>query len=99
MVQLMNPDRPNFASVDPRHASDAEVRAAFDGDLAYYGSPSYPDETTFVNHIEAASIPNLVGTDQVRYYQFDSERLALRTPPMPRGGVEIVATLVWERMA
>jgi len=97
--QVLNPDRSRFPSVDPRSASDAETREAFEGYLAYYGSLSiHPENSTIVNHVEAASIPNWVGTDQVRYYRFEGERLVLRTPPMLRGGVESVNTLVWERL-
>ena len=95
--QVLNPDRPKFPSVDPRSASDAEMREAFGGYLAYYGSLSIHSENgTIVNRVEAASIPNLVGTDQVRYYRFEDNRLVLRTPLMLRGGVESVNTLVWE---
>lgn len=95
--QVLNPDRPKFPSVDPRSASDAEMREAFGGYLAYYGSLSiHPENGTIVNRVEAASIPNWVGTDQVRYYRFEDNRLVLRTPLMLRGGVESVNTLVWE---
>jgi len=34
-AMLMNPDRPAFASKDPRRGTDKEVRAAFDGFAAY----------------------------------------------------------------
>ena len=95
--QVLNPDRPKFPSVDPRSASDTEMREAFESYLAYYGSLSiHPEKGTIVNRVEAASIPNWVGTDQVRYYRFEDDRLVLRTPPMLRGGVESVNTLVWE---
>ena len=97
--QVLNPDRRRFPSVDPRSASDAEMREAFEGYLAYYGSSSiHPDNGTIVNRVEAATIPNWVGTDQVRYYRFEDDRLVLRTPPMLRGGAEFVNTIVWERL-
>jgi Lipocalin-like domain len=97
--QVLNPDRPRFPSVDPRSASDAEMREAFEGYLAYYGSLSiHPVDNTIVNRVEAASIPNWVGTDQVRYYRFEDDRLVLSTPPMLRGGVESINTIVWERL-
>jgi Lipocalin-like domain len=97
--QVLNPERRRFPSVDPRSASDAEMREAFEGYLAYYGSLSiHPENGTIVNRVEAATIPNWVGTDQVRYYRFENDRLVLRTPPMLRGGVEFVNTIVWERL-
>jgi hypothetical protein len=63
----MNPDWPRFAWDDLLLTSEAEVRAAFDGYAAYYGSYSVDQgEGIMVNHVEAAHIPNWVGTDQVR---------------------------------
>jgi hypothetical protein len=42
-VQLGDPNRAPFAASDPVAATDAEVRTAFDGYLAYYGhTPSTP---------------------------------------------------------
>ena len=97
--QVLNPDRPKFSSADPRDATDQELRAAFAGYLAYYGFFVVKEDVgTIVNHVEAASIPNWVGSDQVRYYRFESNRLILRTPPLPRDGVELVLTLTWERL-
>jgi Lipocalin-like domain len=98
--QVFNPDQPKLASADPRDATEQELRAAFAGYLAYYGSFIVKeDEGTIVNHVEAASIPNWVGTDQVRYYRFEGNRLILRTPPIKRNGVDLVMTLTWERIA
>jgi len=98
--QVFNPDRPKFASADPNNATEADVRAAFTGSLAYYGSfVVNMDEGTIVNYVEAASIPSWVGSNQVRYYRFESNHLILRTPPLLRDGVELVMTLTWERLA
>jgi len=97
--QVLNPDRPRFPSVDPHSASDDEMRQAFEGYLAYYGSLSiHSKNSTIVNRVDASTIPNWVGTDQVRYYRFEDDRLVLRTPPMLRGGVESTNTIVWERL-
>lgn len=97
-VQLMNPDRPAFRVDDPFVASDGEVRAAFNGYAAYYGLYSVqPDERTVTHHIEAALIPNWVGSDQVRNFELSGARLTLRTPAITIDGVETAVTLVWER--
>jgi hypothetical protein len=97
-VQLMNPNRPRFASADPLVTSEAEVRAAFDGYTAYYGTYSVnPDEQTIVHHIEAALLPNWVGTDQQRHFEFDGKYLTLKGPLL-LGGVQGVVSLVWERL-
>lgn len=97
-VQLMNPDRPGFTSDDPLATSEAEVRAAFGGYTAYYGTYSVnPDERTIVHHIEAALLPNWVGTDQQRRFEFDEKYLTLKGPLL-LGGVQGVVSLVWERL-
>ena len=97
-VQLMNPSRPWFASDDPLVTSEAEVRAAFGGYTAYYGTYSVnPDDRTIVHHIEAALLPNWVGTDQQRHFEFDGKYLTLKGPLL-LGGVQRVVSLVWERI-
>jgi hypothetical protein len=96
-VQLMNPDRPRFASNDLLRTSEAEVRAAFDGYAAYYGSYSVdPGQGLMVHHVEAAHLPNWVGTGQVRHFEFQGNRLILKGP-LERGGQGVVS-LVWERL-
>jgi len=97
-VQLMNPNRPRFTSGDPTVTSEAEVRAAFDGYTAYYGTYSVnPDEQTIVHHIEVALLPNWVGTDQQRHFEFDGKYLTLKGP-LRLGGVQGTVNLVWERL-
>jgi len=97
-VQLMNPNRPGFTSSDPIVASEAEVRAAFGGYTAYYGTYSVnPDEQTIVHHIEAALLPNWVGMDQRRHFELDGKYLTLKGTLL-LGGVQEDVTLVWERL-
>jgi hypothetical protein len=96
-VQLMNPDRPRFASDDLLRTSEAEVRAAFDGYAAYYGSYTVDQgQKIMVHHVEAALIPNWVGTDQVRHFELQGNRLTLKGD-LERGGQSVVS-LVWERL-
>jgi len=86
-VQLMNPNRPRFASGDPLLTTEAEVRAAFDRYAAYYGSYSVDQsEGIILHHVEAALMPNWVGTDQVRQFEFDGKYLTLKAPLL-LGGV------------
>ncbi len=97
-VQIMDPDRPGFTSGDPLVTSEAEVRAAFGGYTAYYGTYSVtPEEQTIVHHIEAALLPNWVGTDQRRYFEFDGKVLTLKGP-LVLNGVQGDVSLVWERL-
>jgi hypothetical protein len=97
--QVVNPDRPEFAVSDPHSATETEVKEAFAGYLAYYGSWSIdPAAGRIINRVEAATIPGWVRTDQVRYYRFEGDLMILRTPPSLRDGVEMINTLTWERL-
>ena len=97
-VQLMNPNRPMLASDDPLVTSEAQVRAAFGGYTAYYGTYSVnPEEQTIVHHIEVALLPNWVGTDQQRHFEFDGKYLTLKGP-LRLDGVQGTVSLVWERL-
>jgi lipocalin-like protein len=96
---LMKPDRPPFASQDMRRGTDSEVRDAFEGFVAYFGTYTLDDaKRTVTHHVRGASYPNWVGGDQVRYYKMDGPRLVLTTPPIQVGGRPIQSVLVWERV-
>ena len=98
-AMLRKPDRPPFASHDLRRGTDTEVRAAFDGFIAYFGTYTIDAvQGTITHHVRAASYPNWVGKDQVRYYKFDGTRLVLSTPPIQIGGRSLTTVLVWERV-
>lgn len=97
-VQLMDPNRPGFTSDDPLVTSEAEMRAAFGGYTAYYGTYSVnPDAQTITHHIEAALLPNWAGSDQQRHFEFDGKYLTLKGP-LRLGGIQGMVSLVWERL-
>ena len=99
-AMLMKPDRPAFVSSDPHRGTDAEVRAAFEGFAGYFGTYTVdPGNGTVTHHVRAASFPNWVDGDQVRFYKFDGARLVLSTPPMQVGGRSLTWVLVWERVS
>jgi hypothetical protein len=98
-AQLMRTDRPRFAGGDPARGTDAEVRSAFDGYVAYFGTYSVDDAKSAVtHHVTGASFPNWIGIDLVRYYAFDEGgRLRLSTPPIEVGGRSLEYVLTWQR--
>ena len=98
-VQLADPDRAAFAASDPRAATDAEVRAAFESYLAFCGTYSvHADRGIVVHHLEISLIPKWMGGDVVRYFDLQGGRLTLKSPPILLGGVERGWSLVWERL-
>lgn len=97
-VQLMDAGRSKFSSSDPLVTSEAEVRAAFGGYTAYYGTYSVNcDDQSITHHIEAALLPNWAETAQKRQFEFDGKYLTLKGPLL-LGGVQLVVSLVWERL-
>jgi hypothetical protein len=98
-AHLMMPDRPRFASGDRARGTDAEVRVAFVGYLAYYGTYTVDHQRgTVTHHVEGASFPNWVGSTQLRHLRLEGARLTLTTPPIRAAGEELVTVLTWERV-
>ena len=53
--------------------------------------------TTLVTKVDA-SLPALMGTDQVRQVKWEGARLVLSPPALARAGTSIARELVWERV-
>ena len=86
-----------FVSGDWGSGTDAEVRAAFDGFVGYFGAYSFDlNRGTVIHHVRSASFPNWTGTDQVRYFKAEGRRLALSAPIIVDGR-DVTAVLIWER--
>lgn len=99
-AQIMNPSRPKFASRDHMKGTDIEVRAAFEGYQAYYGTYEINDANRTISHIVEGSVfPNLVGHTLKRYYKITGSRLTLSTPPMRMGGESVTVILIWEKIS
>jgi hypothetical protein len=65
--------------------------------VAYFGRFEVDEEKKMlINHVEGALNPAWVGGVQIRYYEFDGDKIILRTDPIQRGGVTVVGKLVWE---
>ena len=85
-------------SVPDRVSAPIEERAeAFSTFIAYGGRYSLSGDNETL-HIEISSLQNWVNSDQVRFVSIQGNRLILRTPPMPRGGVKQTFELTWERL-
>lgn len=99
-VQIMRLDRPLFASGDILDGTPAEIRAAYQGYNAYFGTYTVDEDRRIVtHHLRGSLFPNRVGSDQIRHFAFDGDRLTLKTPPTLRGGSSLVGTLVWQRLS
>ena len=98
--QLMRPGRAPFRKNSITAGTIEEVRAAFEGYIAYCGAYGVDAQAgAVIHHVTASWFPNFVGTDQVRYFEFQENRLLLRTPPRESGSEKRAGLLVWERVS
>ena len=95
-VVVANPERSRWASAQA--PTEAELRNAFDGLVAYAGTFEVDEaERCVVHHIQVDRVPNLSGVDRKRFCSFSANHLTLRpAPPLPRGVADW--TIVWERV-
>ncbi|MFN7924920.1 MAG: lipocalin-like domain-containing protein [Bryobacteraceae bacterium] len=101
-AQLMRPGRTRLAGNVPQagafsilaKASEAELREMVGGFIAYYGTFDVLEgERTIVHHVKGCLLPNWVGTDLRRGYEFEGKRKLTLIADTPRA----VGRLVWER--
>ena len=98
MSVVLTEDGRKPLSVNDRVAAPAEERAqAFSTLNAYAGTYTLSGDRV-VHHVEVASIPNWVNTDQVRTVKFNGNRVTFVTPPISRSGVTKIFELTWERL-
>jgi hypothetical protein len=80
--------------------TDAESAALFRSMVAYAGRYTV-EPTRVIHHVEQSWNQAWTGTEVVRFYRLEGDRLTLTTAPAhnPRDGKMSVSTLVWERLA
>jgi hypothetical protein len=83
-VVLANPDRPAWK--EPKSPTDAEVRSAFEGLVAYCGAYETNEGKQYVIHrVEADREPAVIGTSRTRRATITGTRLVLRPLDLPAG--------------
>ncbi len=96
-VFLSRANRTAFARAEAKAGSAEEKVAAFDSCFAYAGTFTVA-EGRVVHRLEQCTFPNWTGTEQVRFFSLDGDRLALVTPPLPTGDRQAVSRLEWEKL-
>jgi general stress protein 26 len=98
-AHIMDGSRPKFASGDRGAGTDSEVRQAFVGYLAYWGTYDVDHRRQVVtHHVAGSSYPNWLGNDQLRPFKLEGNKLTITTPPIRGGGEDLITVLVWERV-
>ena len=100
-VHIMKSGRRHCNSETKFGASEAEMKAAYEGYEAYFSHYTIDTERRTISHRVVGSLfPNWTGSVQRRHYAFKGEdRVVLSTEPIgsePRNGP--IVELVWERM-
>jgi hypothetical protein len=97
-AQITRPALPAFASGDRLKGTPAEIRSAFEGSFAYFGTYEVnQEEHTLTLHVGGSTFPNWVGTAQKRFFEFSGNRVTLTTQPITVGGKQVTGVLTWER--
>ena len=100
-VQYMRDPRPTFASGSASNATPEEMKSAFFGYYAYFGTYEVNEkEGIVVHHVQASKNPPEVGIDYKRSFKISGDRLTLTTPPQRTtdGSGMYVFELTWERV-
>jgi hypothetical protein len=91
--------RPGRLEVAPGQWGAQEVRSAYAGYIAYFGTYEVtPAEDTVIHHVDGALNPGWVGSDQVRRMRFEGELLILSTD-VPKAGATVRHTLTWKKLS
>lgn len=95
-VHLMAEVRAPFASGDPFGATLQEESDAMKTHISYAGRFTFAG-SSITHHVTQSSIPNWVGTDQVRRVELEGDRLRLSATGMRFNGQDFTASLDWRR--
>jgi hypothetical protein len=99
-AQLMRADRPHFPDGDLARGSAEDIRRTLIGYTAYFGTFSInANRQTITHHVLGSLYPDWIGTQQLRHFEFNGNRLTLKTPPMRISGQTHSGVLEWERGA
>ena len=94
-LHIMKPKRPRFAKNDMFHGTPAEIREAYEGYLAYWGTYTVQDSALIVHHITGSTYPNWVGRSQYRSLCFSNQFMIQRTPLITASGLPTITELIW----
>lgn len=94
---IMGGGRAPFGAEFGRGDGASEKAAAFESYLSYAGRYTFQGDRV-VHHVEAALIPDWVGTDLVRLAAFQDDLLILSTEPSSRGETTRTTVITWQRV-
>ena len=97
--QIAGSCRPVFESGNLLKGTPQEIKKAFEGYIAYYGTYEVDENNSQItHHVENGLFPNWVGNNQTRTYEFEGKNLRLNTQPIKGAKADLTVTLLWERV-
>ena len=91
--------RPGRSQVAPGEWGAQQVRSAYAGYIAYFGTYEVNEAgDTVVHHVQGALNPGWVGGNQVRSMRFDGDLLVLSTD-VAKAGALVRHSLTWKKLA
>lgn len=95
-AHVVSRHRPPPASMPP--SNDEKIRL-FDSMISYTGTYTLDDEKV-VHHLDSSWNEAWTGTDQVRFYRLEGNRLLISSPPSPDPytGREVVHRIAFEKV-
>ena len=97
--QIAGSGRPVFESGNLLKGTPEEIKKAFEGYIAYYGTYEVDENNSQItHHVENGLCPNWVGNNQSRTYEFEGQNLRLNTQPIKGAKADLTVTLLWERV-
>ena len=97
--QIAGSGRPIFESGNLLKGTPEEIKKAFEGYIAYYGTYEVDENNSQItHHVENGLFPNWVGNNQTRTYEFEGKNLRLNTQPIKGAKADLTVTLLWERV-
>ena len=94
-VQLMDSNRQPLEDWE----SSEELKKAFEGYNAYYGTYDVDhEEGSVTHHLKGSLFPNWTNIDLKRLFKLFDNRLELITTPRQENDTEVVWRLIWERV-
>lgn len=98
-MQISRHDRPVFTKEYFQNRAPDEFKLAVDGYFAYFGRYKVNEADGIIIHtVEGSLFPNWIGTEQIRRFQFEGDRLIYDMPLRQQGADRRTGHLVWERV-
>ena len=96
--QIAGSGRPAFETGNLLKGTPEEIKTAFEGYIAYYGTYEVDESKGQVtHHVQSALFPNWIGDIQTRNFEFEGKKLRLNTQLIKGSRADLTNTLLWER--